>query len=743
MLGLCAGQAQGATATDMHADGAILDQVLVVGKRQGIVDGIPGSAHYLGTEALQDLSYADINRVLQRVPGVYVRQEDGFGLFPNISLRGVDTSRSAKVTLLEDGILAAPAPYAAPAAYYSPTAGRMDGFEVLMGTSQAKYGPHITGGVINYLSTPIPEQLRASLRTQYGSDNEFRIHGVVGDTIDTKVGRFGYLLESYARRTDGFKRIDATPDLPATDATGFHTIEPMIKLAWEPNSAIYQRLELKYGYTDMNADETYLGLTTADFRTDPYRRYAASRFDNIDTTHHRTYLRYFVSPSDNLDLVTTVYYNDFKRNWYKLNDIRATTGGLSQNLNLSAALAGAASGQGLACLNGALACGLRVRANQRDYYSWGVQSEAAIRFETGTLHHALTLGTRYHNDEEGRFQHDDLYAQSANGTIGSVSQGAPGSQDNRKAEVGAVALFAQDQIDVGRWRLTPGVRYEYLELENQDHRTGQSSDGNMDMIAGGVGIAYLLNDEWQTFGGVHYGFSPPSPGAAANGLDEETSTAYELGLRYAREDAAATAELVNFLTRFDDLIVVTNIGGTGTGIDENFGRVDTYGVELSGRLALGEINDWSFRNDYFIAFTYTHAEQRNGARSTDAESIFSFGARGNEVPYIPPYQLTIGTTVDFKRWGGALSATFVDATFTSASNVINEVNGTGAPDARFGKTDAYEVVDLSVYGKVTERTKLFAGIYNLFDAEYIVSRQPHGPRPGLPRSWFVGVEFEI
>lgn len=723
----------------------ILSKVTIIGDPDAIY-AIPGSAHYIDYETLKEFSYDDINRVLRRIPGVYVREEDGYGLFPNISLRGVDTSRSAKVTMMEDGILSAPAPYASPSSYYSPTVGRMHALEILMGTSQIRYGPRTTGGAINYISTPIPDDERISLRAQYGAFNEYRTHAIYGNTVDTQAGRFGYLFEAYIRETDGFKTIDAAPGFTDTDRTGFTNIEPMVKLSWEPMTSMYQRFEFRYGFTDRVIDETYLGLNTADFRIDPNRRYSATRFDQMVTEQHRVYLRHFISPIENFDLVTTLYYNKFSRDWFKSGSIRDVGG--AGNLSLSAAVAGAASaggfpGDGLACLKGDLACDLRYRHNNRDMFAWGIQSEGTLRFDTGSLNHELTVGLRYHNDEEDRFQQDDDFKQNATGAITGVTLGKPGSQADREIEVKAVAVFIQDRIEIDDWWLIPGFRYETLDMEERNFGKDFFGETSLDMFGGGIGIGYDFTDEWQAFGGVHFGFSPPSPQGAIKGLTEETSIGYELGVRFADRDQVLTAEVVGFLTHFDNLIVIDNIGGTGTGDDENFGEVESSGVELSGQFDLGLANDWAFNNPYFLAYTYTNAVQESDARSTSASSIFSFGRKGNKVPYIPEHQLTVGSSLVFGNWGASITASYVDATFTSANNVSTQTNGFGAPDARFGETDAYTFVDFAAHYNVRKDVQLIAGVSNLFDEEYIVSRQPHGPRPGAPRIWFAGLQIEL
>lgn len=735
------------------ADTKTLGAVTVIGSKEAAQD-LPGSATFLDAEDIRRQSYGDVNQVLRQVPGVYLRQEDGFGLFPNISLRGVDTSRSAKVTIMEDGVLSAPAPYSAPSAYYTPNIDRMSGIEVLKGSSQIKYGPHITGGVINFLSTPIPLKQSGYLRTIYGSEDEIRVHGFFGDTLDTPSGRFGYLIEGYFRESDGFKTIDETPDFLDGDQTGFSKAEPMIKLAWEPNTEVFQRFEFKYGYSDFEADETYLGLSEADFDDDPNRRYAASRFDNFDSTQNRTYLRYIIAPNDNLDITTTAYSNDFERDWFRLNrleDIPDGMGGL-ENVDLSAALAGSNNGIALDVLRGDAAGTLRYVHGDREYYLRGIQSEANYRFDTGTVGHELNFGVRFHEDEEDRFQQEELFTQQANGTISDRLIGIEGAESDRKQTTETIAVFVRDTISFGRLAITPGIRYEHLDQTSQQdlRRTDgdgspEDEDGSLDLWGGGVGVVFDASDEWTVFGGVHRGFSPPSPRAAIrDDLEEETSLGYEIGARFLSVEGAFGAEATAFYTEFDDLIVVDNVGGAGTGESENIGKVDSYGLELAADFDAGIANGWSFRNPYFLALTYTNAEfASDDANSADAESIFSGGEEGNELPYIPEIQLKIGAGLEFQKWGGFISGTYVDETFTSGSNTSQQVDAQGNPDARFGKTDDFFLVDISAYYQLRKNMRLIGGVNNVFDEEYIASRQPHGPRPGQPLFAYVGAEIEF
>ncbi|MBK7634284.1 MAG: TonB-dependent receptor plug domain-containing protein [Saprospiraceae bacterium] len=130
---------------------------------------IPGSGQYISIRKLEKLNHPNVNNILRVIPGVNIRDEEGFGLRPNIGLRGTPVNRSAKITLMEDGILIAPAPYADPSAYYFPTFARMQGVEVLKGSSQIKYGPYTIGGAVNLLSTAIPSDFKGFAQLSYGS----------------------------------------------------------------------------------------------------------------------------------------------------------------------------------------------------------------------------------------------------------------------------------------------------------------------------------------------------------------------------------------------------------------------------------------------------------------------------------------------------------------------------------------------------------------------------------------------
>ncbi len=743
-VGLCALTLLTASAQDLieeedtmvliDPDQPLLEAMTVIGSKEETVD-LQGSGYYVDSEEIRAQNYTNVNRILARVPGVYVREEDGLGNFPNISLRGADGTRSEKVTVMEDGILSAPATYSAPGAYYSPRAGRMSGIEVLKGSSQVKYGPHTTGGVINYLSTPIPDESHFYARYTFGTDNTHLGHFHYGNTVDTSAGKFGYLFELFMQTSDGFRSIQPGTGYSGSDETGFTVYEPMVKLSWEPNSSIPQRFEFKYGYTELDADESYTGLTESDVDRHPDWRYAATRFDNIQTDHHRTYLKYVIEPTDDLRLEAAAYYSQFSRNWYKLDG--ATGEGFT---NVRTALL---NPTGQAFLQGRGAGVGRVRANNRDYELYGFQIAGDWTFATGPVEHDVNFGTRLHMDEIRRFQRDDRFTQDGSGQIVDFTRGVPGSGGNREQESTAIAFWLQNTMTLGALSITPGIRYEYIDQDYTDYasdptntRTGGGSD-SIDYVAPGISFSLDLTETEQLFGGVFRGISIPGPRSAIrSGVDLEESIGYELGFR-TDQDNSFFGELVWFYTDFDNLI------GTDSGFGENntetnAGEATVWGFEGTLRYDPLESSGSGVSLPMYVSATWTKAEFDSELVSGGSDSVYAGATDGAEIPYVPDFQFAAGVGINTETWGANLDLTYHTETFGTARNFDDPVNS-----AREGEIDDLLLLDLSGYYRINENLKLIGGISNLTDERGIVSRVPRGPRTNQGRAFWFGAEIDI
>ena len=703
----------------------ISERVNVVGSESAL-ETIPGSAYVIDGEALeaQRQGFDDIHRMLRQVPGVVIQEEDGYGLRPNIGMRGTGSERSAKITLMEDGVLIAPAPYTAPSAYYFPVTGRMEAIEVRKGSSQIKFGPRTNGGALNLVSTSVPISLRMRADVAVGTDSALKGHINVGDSYKN----VGWLFETYQLRTNGFKELDGG------DRTGFHVQDYLGKLRFNtsPSARIFQSLELKVGAGKEDSNETYLGLTERDFDGNPVRRYAASQPDNIQWNHQQFQAQHFVAMPNGIDVTTTFYRNNFERNWYKLQSILGT--GISGIIDDPPEHA-----RELAIAKGADSDpnDLRVRANAREYYSQGIQSVAGFTAHTGATEHDFELGVRYHQDEEDRFQHEDGF-QMLNGLMGLTSAGAPGSQSNRVSDASALALFAQDTIRISRWTLLPGVRYETIELTRTDYATSDPGrreprvrENHVTMVVPGIGITYAATPGLHVFGGIHKGFGPPGPGSTEFTQSEE-SLNYELGLRGQRRSLGA--EVVFYYNDYSNLLGIDTLssGGSGEGDLFNGGASRATGIEASLSYDFAELSESGLRLPFLFSYTLSDAEFLTSFDSTYPP--WGDVQEGDKLPYLARHQLYARFAVEESGWSASVDANFSSRMRTEA--------GQGDMPAGQG-TDAYLVVNAFAEFDLSEEVRFFATVQNVGNNAYIVSRRPAGLRPGLPRTFMTGIKLAL
>jgi len=703
------------------------ERVMVVGNLETAAS-LPGSGHYLDSIDLnrQFVAFSDIGRQLQKVPGVYVQEEEGFGLRPNIGMRGTGTDRSSNITLMEDGVLIAPAPYAAPAAYYFPVTARMSGIEVRKGSSQIKYGPRTHGGALNLISTPIPEQFETKGDLVFGDFGTRNLLLTAGNS-----GRhFGWMGQTYQIRSSGFKELDSGSD------TGFDLHDYLFKfrLNTATDRRHYQQLQIKVGRTRQDSDETYLGLSEEDFRRTPLRRYSASQLDHFRSDFRQLQAQHFILLSERLDLTTTFYRHTFGRNWYKLNNVGAP--GIAEILQDPEL-----HPDEMAILQGgdSEADSLTVRANNRHYWARGVQSVLGIRSGFANLAHQFEIGFRYHEDQEDRFQHDDRYQMSGNRML-LTGRGAPGSESNRIHDAAAYAFFIQDQFNWRRWTFAPGLRYERIRLERTDYarsdpgRIGPSTQrtNELDVFIPGLGVSYEVTPEVRLIAGVHRGFAPPGPGSTEE-TEAESSVNYEWGSRFRIHNLRS--EVIFFVNRYSNLLGRDTLssGGEGSGDLFNAGRVNVEGLEASLEYDLRDLLPLRFALPVRFAYTASRGTFKNSFSS-------EFGpwgdiTAGDRLPYLPPHQLYLGIGLERSRWRVDWESSYVSR--------MRTVAGQGPLDSSEA-TDSRLIQNLTAEYRLTEDgTRLFFTVENLTDRVYVAARHPAGLRPGLPRTFMAGIRFAL
>ncbi|MBL4741321.1 MAG: TonB-dependent receptor [Idiomarina sp.] len=700
---LMSSQTLASTAPEVETN---IEQIKIIGTKQDS-RATAGSSAVIDEEQMRIEVPSDINQLMKTIPGVYVREEDGQGLRPNIGIRAASAGRVSKVTLLEDGIMMAPAPYSNPAAYYFPTTLRMSAVEVLKGAPLLRYGPQTTGGVLNLVSTPIPEQFSGQVLTEFGEYASSDIHAHVGGTE----GDFGFLLETVQRNSDGFKTIDRSE----RDA-GFAIQDYVAKLQWQgERSSLLAKLQ----YSEEESNETYLGLTDADFSAEPNRRYGLSEIDQMDNKHEGYSVHYRFEATESLSFSAIGYYNDYKRNWFKLD------GG---NSYINAANAG--DTEALAILRGDRdEVGLEYKNNNRAYESKGIELNINWQWQN----HDIEAGLRDHSDEMDRYQPVAVYDQ-VNGSLVYQDMIAPTGGNNRLEGADATAFWLTDQWQVSD-ALTVNLALRHEDVESYRLQYADPSRTALDSTRGnssdewlpGVSFTYQLNQQWQMLAGAHRGFSPLGGGASEN-QRPETSDNYEFGARYS--DGSFFAEAIAFYSDFNDTTQQCSIANPCDNGAESgsylLGESTVAGLELQAS-QLFEFGQFAMPVDF--TYTYTQGEIKG-------DSLVTGLMDGDELNDIPQNTFSVRVTLDNNEgWTNYVVAKYIDEMCVSV--------GCNRNDSAFARTDSLFVTDIVSRYEVNPNMAVYLKVENLFDQQKIVARSPHGARPNKPQTASLGVEYSF
>jgi len=709
----------------VQANDAYIEKMQIIGQSQGLSKQT-GSATLIDELALEQFKFDDINRVLYSVPGVNIREEDGYGLRPNIGFRGTTPERSKKINIMEDGVLIGPAPYSAASAYYFPVTSKMTAIEVFKGPSGIKYGPNTVAGSLNMVTRAVPQSSEGLVDISGGSHGFAKAHAHYGDTI----GDVGFLLEGVHMRADGFKVLDGGGD------TGFEKNDIMAKLRYDlAGKSFNQTFELKLAYADENSNETYLGLSDADFAANPNRRYAASQLDHMQWSHSQVQFNHFIS-GDNIDVITRVYRNDFDRAWNKINGFTPFDDTYE---SLQQILANPDESDNTrtfySILTGAQdsiteAQQIILGNNDRTYYSQGIQSDIDLQLELFGLKHQLATGVRFHQDQIERNHTLNTYLMRQ-GNLVSDGKGTKVSTTDRE-KTDALSVYLQDTISINALDLTLGVRGEFIDAHYQNRAAGQALDylnKSTRIWLPSFSAFYTLSDNAGLLFGVHEGFLPTSPKQDPS-IDVESSINYELGGRY--NDGDFNLEVIGFFNDISNLKEGCQFSSCGSDDDTEFngGEVDVFGVELTSGYSITLTDDLSL--PLSLSYTYTHSEFKT---SFDSEfDMWGNVTAGDELPYLAKDQLAINIGLVSNQWDVNMIVRYIGE--------MKEASGEGVALSG-SSTDALTVVDMSASYNFDQYGLIYLKADNLLDSQKIVSRRPYGARPSKAQQFQIGYQYRF
>jgi Fe(3+) dicitrate transport protein len=706
-------------------DSLRLAEIRVVGTADALA-AIPGSAALLDARALARWHVLTVNEALRRVPGVLARDEEGFGLRPNIGIRGLNPTRSSKVLLLEDGIPITFAPYGDNASYYHPPVDRFERIEVLKGSGQILFGPQTIGGVINYVTPAIPARPAGTVTLSGGSRDYLNGMARFGGTW----GPVGVLLSLNHKAGDG-----------ARLHTGSRVDDATVKatLALGTRHSVTLRGNL---YRE-RSNVTYSGLTEAEWAADP--RGNPFLNDSMLLDRRGGSLTDRLELGRGVTLLTTVYGYGVSRDWWRQssnseqrpNDASDPGCGGMQNLNTS--------------------CGNQGRL--RDYAVWGVEPRLRAPWSAFGGYALLEAGLRVHGERQERRQinGDSPLARS----VGDASNPGSGIAEENRRTTRAWSAFVQNRWFGGRWTVTPGLRIEHVRHVRTNRLPEPDVSGATDLtqLVPGLGVTWAPSARLTLFAGAHRGFAPPRAEDVIDNatgdvveLDAELSWNYEVGLR-ARPVPALELEATAFRLDFENQVVPASVAGGSGATLTSAGRTLHQGLELSGRADAASLLRTRHQVFAEAAWTWIPTARYEGERyvwvgaaapdvvgrayaaQNGAGTRTRVSVTGHRLPYAPNGTLTASLGYRYRAALDArIEAVHVGRQFADPLNTPATV-----PDGQQGVLPSSTIWNAALnYTVAATRSTVFVTVKNLFDHLYIADRT-RGLLPGAPRTAQVGI----
>ncbi|WP_341914356.1 TonB-dependent siderophore receptor [Ferrovibrio terrae] len=650
-----------------------------------------GGRSVVRQEQFEQSGASTVTEAIRAIPGVQTPPPNGSGggdYALNIGIRGMTSRLSAGATILMDGIPLANALYGQPETSLGAVSlGMLQAIDVVKGGGSVRYGPGTSGGVVNFVTKDIPT-------TPYGGEISLRGDSTAGNDANGRLlGKSDIMAGGSLQNGSGLAVFySGNHGESYRDNTNQDIDDFMLKgrLALTETSRLETRLR------HYNADASTPGpLTQAAFNADPYQ-----------STHSRERFK------GERDEYVLKYVNEFN------GDYRLETTGFHTESFRELTIASAAA----TSVNGGSDASLTILDRlPRNYSVYGFEPRFTALAETGIVKHAASIGYRYMTEatDEMRFRRTGAAGFNPFGVAEARNRYTEGSTE-------AHAVYVDNAMKVGAVTVTPGIRFEKVEVERLNKLTGFRDTEKYEEPLPSLSVGWEVNRDLFTYANYSTSFNPvthlalgDSTAAGAGSLEPERAKTYEIGARYKAGGLSLEGGL--FLIHFDNQIESVN------SVNINTGATKHQGIETAAEYDLGTLYTALKGLSVYATYAYTEATREQGANA------------GRQLGLYSPHVGTVGTRYRTGEWTFNLNAYGQSEQHADDTNTVES-----SANGKLGPIQGYVLFNGQVAYDFPSGVTVAAGVNNIFDELYFTRASIEangGLFAGAPRTAYITTKF--
>lgn len=631
-------------------------------------------------------------QIFSKVPGLFVYDMDGTGNQVNISTRGLDPHRGWEFNIRKDAVLTNSDMYGYPASHYNIPLEAVERIELVRGTGSLQYGAQF-GGLLNYVS----KQPDTAKKLSFESINTVGSYGLMStfNAASGRIKKFRYYVWFNKKWITGYRHNSDSK----YDAEG-------LSLYYDFTKRITVRVEWTHSDYLVHIPGA---LTDSMFHLDQRMSTRSRNYYEPDIHVPSITLKWDISNNSRIQFISSAVLGSRSSVMFD------KAANISDTIVLST---------------------LQYNNRQVDidnYHSYTNELRFLHTYRLFKQTSAFTAGIQYMNNDLHRRQQ----GKGTTGTDYDLTLVMPGWGRDLHYRTANLALFAENRWVLGkRFSVTTGLRVETGNTKMTGYTTYYSDTAfprkishNFQLL--GIGAQYDLSPDMNFYAGWAQSYRPVIfkdiiPQSIYEVTDKHLKDAHgynaELGFRgkkkFLKWDIAA------FYLKYNNRLgTLAQTDGAGNLViyRTNIGNSRTSGAEifLQGDFMLGK----KIFLSVFTATSYMDARYQNAVLKSGNTNV---SVDGNKIEAVPNWISRNGATVKYGIFSLSALYSYTSESFADALNTVQPNASASA-----GIVPGYQLLDMNIALKFSDKLKLQLNVSNLFDESYFTKRPQFYPGPGI------------